>query len=77
LHENEIYRKIEVVHENTLNPDQLSQIQSILEANMTKDTWVNEGNQCIFYEAEKFGFHILPVHFYSPLPDTKTLSEFT
>ena len=27
----------------------------------------------MFVIGEKFGFHILPIHFYSPIPDTRTL----
>jgi len=29
----------------------------------------------LFYEAEKFGLHVLPTHFYSPIPNTHELAE--
>jgi len=29
----------------------------------------------LFYSAEKFGVHILPTHFYSPVPNTSELCQ--
>jgi len=47
----------------------------LLKTNVNQGVWVDAENQKLFYEAEKQGVHILPCHFYSPVPNTSELTD--
>ena len=55
--------------------NQIALLRHLLFKNVRQSVWVDSDNQKLFYDFEKIGFHILPVHFYSPLPDTGTLAD--
>ena len=55
--------------------NQFKLLKLLLTINVRQGVWIDASNQAFFFKMEKFGFHVLPVHFYSPVPDTGALVD--